>query len=172
MSASESPVPSGWREVLHQIDENHTQAHERLRLDFRGLQATVESNYRYFDNMHKLHFASISALGAKVDTPVDATKLMVSTRVVVGIVTAVLVIVGSAWASTWGLRSDVRDILTRMEAQQRATDARDKLLDVQAQATKDQAQSLKIAMDDMRRRQELQQYEIGELSKAILRSKQ
>lgn len=68
----------------------------------------------------------------------------------------VFIIVGAFLAAAggiWTLRSDVRDILTRMELQAKLQDER--------------ADSLRESVESMKRRQELQQYEIQGLKEAI-----
>lgn len=67
----------------------------------------------------------------------DASKLSFPLQVVILIVT----VAGSVWASTYNLKSDVRDILTRMEYQQKLNEAQNansnaKIADVRLQQEK------------------------------------
>lgn len=104
---------------------------------------------------------------AKESRSPDASKLSFPLQLVIGIVAAF----GAMWASTYGLRSDVRDILTRMEGQAAIAAEQAKLQEQRAIAESklqdERAGAMKEAVADMRRRQELQQYEIQQLSKTI-----
>lgn len=79
---------------------------------------------------------------------------------VAGIVILALTMAGSVWWSTAGLRSDVRDINTKMDARQEAEQ-------LQSQLEAERSLALKESLDAMKRRQELQQYEIQGLKEAI-----
>lgn len=88
----------------------------------------------------------------------DASKLSFPIQLVIMMLTAA----GSIWASQYGLRSDVRDIRTRMEMQARIDEMQAKLIE-------ERAAGLRQAVEAMQRRQELQQYEIQGLKEAILK---
>ncbi len=151
----------GLEQMVAQNDDKQDEAHKRLRGDLQELRATVESNYVYLRDHHEVTRGRLDTL---VATPVDVTKLVLAPRVVVGIVAAAVTLAAGLWGSTYGLRSDVRDILTRMDAQQKATEAVAKLQDLQWS-------TLKTTIDDMKRRQELQQFEIQALTKEIVSKK-
>lgn len=161
-------LPPGWAEVLDGMDSRHAEAHTRLRSDLTALErdcdaikATIESNYRYFE---KSYLANQARIDQVERTPPSADKLVFTPRVLILAVTLSLTIAGGVWASTSGLRSDVRDILTRMDAQRQTSEATAKLQEIQSS-------SVKTAIEDMRRRQELQQYEIQALKEVILTGK-
>lgn len=86
----------------------------------------------------------------------DASKLNFPLQLVVLIVSTA----GVIYASQYGLRSDVRDIRTRMELQVELDAA-------QAKLQEERANAMREAVADMRRRQELQQFEIQGLSRTI-----
>lgn len=97
--------------------------------------------------------------------------MILTPKIVVAMVAFAVTVTGGVWSANYGirsetqaLRSDVRDIITRMEAQRTAYDAAAKLQEVQSTA-------LRTAIDDMKRRQELQQYEIQALKEVILTGK-
>lgn len=148
-------------QMVSQNDQKHDDAHKRLRVSFRELEDRIESNFEYLRDGFMANRARMDALEKQAGMPVDVTKLVLTPRVVVAIVVASLTLAGGIWASTAGLRSDVRDILTRMEAQTATYESVAKLQEVQSNA-------LKTAVDDMKRRQELQQYEIQQLKEVIL----
>lgn len=91
----EPVIPAGWREVLDQIDDTHGKAHERLRMDLRKLEGIVESNYQHFEMITSLNRAEIQTLKTTAAQPVDATKLVLSTKAIIGVVGAVLVAAAS-----------------------------------------------------------------------------
>jgi hypothetical protein len=79
----------------------------------------------------------------------DGMKISFPLPYIAAIVAAFLAIAGSMWA----LRSDVRDILTRMELQSKLQEER--------------SNAMRESLESMKRRQELQQYEIQGLREAI-----
>lgn len=79
----------------------------------------------------------------------DGMRISFPIPYVAAIVAAFLAIAGTMWA----LRSDVRDILTRME--------------LQAKLQEERASSMRESLEAMKRRQELQQYELQALKQAI-----
>lgn len=92
----------------------------------------------------------------------DATRLKFPLELVIIIVSAALSAAGGMWAVSYGLRSDVRDILTRMQAQEQIESEKAKLLD-------ERFQTLRETVQDMKRRVELQQYEVQRLNETIAR---
>ena len=97
----------------------------------------------------------------------DASKLSFPLQLVIMIIGTVIAV----YASQASVRSDIRDILTRMDlgrdtqkAQATAQEERINSLRVSMDAT---AISMKGSIDAISRRQELQQLQIGELKDAI-----
>jgi hypothetical protein len=97
----------------------------------------------------------------------DASKLSFPLQVVITIIGVVLAV----YASQASVRSDIRDILTRLElgrdtakAQSSAQEEKINTLKVSIDAT---AVSMKGSIDAISRRQEMQQIQIGELKDAI-----
>lgn len=91
----------------------------------------------------------------------DGLRIMFPLPFVVQIATTVLIVASVIWTATYGLRSDVRDILTRMAYQVEIDKANSKIAEERANA-------LRESVEAMKRRQELQQYEIQQLKEAIL----
>ncbi len=140
---------------IEQIDEKHEEGHSRLRSDIRDLAQRVEkleeSRSVYTRRLDKIEI-----------TPQEAAKLKFSPGVVLVIVTTLLSLAGGQWASTYGLRSDVRDILTRMAMQAEVDKGKDKVLEERARIQSD-------AISELKRLQQLNQYEIQGLKEAIMK---
>lgn len=92
----------------------------------------------------------------------DATRLTFPLQLVVIIVSAALSAGSAMWAVSYGMRSDVRDILTRLDAQREIDSEKSKLLD-------ERFNNLRDTVQDMKRRVELQQYEVQRLNETIAR---
>ena len=151
----------GLYQAIAQVDAKHDAGHKRLRDDFRELEERMSDAMSLMRDRQIENTAKISKLA---DTPPNVENVIMTPRVMIGIVLFAVTMAGSIWSSTYGLRSDVRDIITRMEAQKTAYDSAAKLQEVQSTG-------LKSAIDDMKRRQELQQYEIQALKEVILTGK-
>jgi hypothetical protein len=98
----------------------------------------------------------------------DASRLSFPLQLVIVIVTGVLSAASGSWATQRGndkaqaqLQSDVRDILTRMEAERRMSEANAKLVEANTLNTVK-------AIESISKRQELQQLQIAEISKEIV----
>jgi hypothetical protein len=80
---------------------------------------------------------------------------------VLAIVCSALTVGGGIWATNAGLRSDVRDILTRMELQAKIDDA-------QTKAQDNQIQMMGESIAAMQRRLELVQLQYQELREQLI----
>lgn len=154
----------GLYQAIAQNDAKHDAAHKRLREDFRELQEQHENMLTALGVLRDRATENANKIGKLAETPPNVENVIMTPRVMISIVVFTVGIVGGIWSSTYGLRSDVRDILTRMEAQKSAYDSTAKLQEVQSN-------SLRTSVDDMKRRQELQQYEIQALKEVILTGK-
>jgi hypothetical protein len=99
----------------------------------------------------------------------DASRLSVPLQFVIAIVISALSAASAVWTvqsrndvQFEKLSSDVRDISTRMDAAKQVDAEKSKVSDERAAA-------LREAVQEMKRRQELQQYEIQQLKEAILK---
>ena len=97
---------------------------------------------------------------ARVPTTTDASKLSFPLQLVIVIVTAF----AAMWASTYSLRSDVRDILTRMEAQ-------GKLVELQSRALEERMNAQKDDINEMKRRLELVQLQYQSLRETMIENR-
>ena len=97
----------------------------------------------------------------------DAGNLKFSWQIVTVVVSTAL----TAYAAQWQIRSDVRDILTRIQLGAQVSDAQSKLQDERFSALKSSIESQSAAMKEsiaaIQRRQEMQQIQISQLSEAI-----
>lgn len=137
-------------QMIENVDKNHAAAHVRIREDFKRFEEELDKRYQLLYDGYMTNKAKIAEIEK---TPIDATKLVLGTKVIVALVVLVL---GVA-AAVWSLRSGMDRLADKMEATA-------KLQDVQTVG-------LKTSVDDMKRRQELQQYEIQGLKEAILTGK-
>lgn len=149
-SSRESPV----FQLVRQTDEKHTEGHHRLRADWRD----------HDERLTKLE-ATLSELGFKVQmlataTP-DISKMTLSPGIVVSIVMAIMGIVGGQLASTWGMRSDIRDINTKLNLRAQEDVSLQKLQEERANA-------LRNATDAIGKKQELLQIKFDELRDQVL----
>lgn len=139
------------------VRANHEQAelgHKRLREDYR------EHDERLIKVEAILNEQSFAIKNLQTASP-DLSRMTLSPGVVIGIVTAIVSIVGGQVASTWGLRSDIRDINTHMNAQSEMDRNQKTLQDERAIA-------LRNAVDEVKKKQDLQQLEIQSLRETIL----
>jgi len=152
-----APPPSAARlaERIEQLEESRDESSRRLNLEIADLKRRVEA-------MAVLQTASDVRLTRIDATPLDAEKIRFAPRVVVAIVAACVSIVLGMYAVNYGIRSDVRDILTRQEQ-------RDRLEEVNRKLTDQQTEAITKAVDVIDKRQQLQAIQIGELKEMVLK---
>lgn len=92
----------------------------------------------------------------------DVTRLSFPLQIVVFIVTSSVTATVSIWASQSSLRSDVRDIRTRMETAVKLDEANAKLRD-------EQMDTLKRDITELKGLYKLQDYEIRQLKEIVLK---
>lgn len=163
--------------IIDDMDQKHLEAHKRLRKEYEDIEAKMAEGFKTLSDGQMLNRARIAeqeqAIKALASTPIDATKLVMTPKIVASIVFVVVGLSGGMWASTSGLRSDVRDILTRMASEQRVADANAKLLEVNnttiSRALEANSKEMKESLGAVTRRQELQQYEIQQLKETIMK---
>ncbi len=102
----------------------------------------------------------------------DASRLTFDLRLVVTIVASVIAItmavVGAFWVATSAIRSDVRDILTRMEMSARTDVEKSKSQELRDSILRDQIGALRDQMSASERRQELLRLEFQQLREQVL----
>lgn len=138
-----------------------------LQATVNGLVSTMDSRHSAFsrgqdlilkgiDQLEKAQLKQENDLKALATAPQDLSRLVMSPGVVVSIIMALVTIVGGQMASTWGMRSDIRDIGTKMNLRADADQSLQKLQE-------ERANTLKAAVDMIGRKQELNQIQFQEL---------
>lgn len=140
------PTPDLLLQMIQQNDAKAEDSHTRLRETMREHEGWLARLERTLNEQA----AAITLINA---TPVEAAQLHFSPSVVLAIVTICLTVATGMWASTYGLRSDVRDILTKQDSATKLQDER--------------SQNLHEAIEAVKRRQELQQIELQELKSGM-----
>jgi len=158
----------GLLQMVDQNDRKHEDAHKRIREDLRELIAQHENLLAASQQLRDRTISNenrIGELGKTMESlanrPVDITKLRLTPALAATIIIAFLGLAGTFWGSTYGLRSDVRDSNTKMDAMRDAMKA-----DRELQALQSSAQGK--AIDDMKRRQELFQYEFQSFKEQMM----
>lgn len=95
----------------------------------------------------------------------DATKLSFPLQLMLGAIFTTASIIGGIWGVTSGLRSDIRDIRTRMELQAEVDKARNEARTAEAKAFNDRAEMISESMADLRRLTQLLQIQYQEMNK-------
>lgn len=145
---------------LVDLETSQKQGHERLRTDLTELEAE-----------HKALTVRVTAIEQQLPTlerratlleqPVDVSKLRITPREVFGISVVCLTIASGMWVATSGLRSDVRDIITRMQAQADASKNRNDLSD-------ERMANMQRAINEIKAQQTLQDIKINNLRELVL----
>lgn len=161
---------AGILELLDQIDQKHDEAHKRLRHDFRDLDEHLADGLRAVSDKQQAMKDRINELAT---TPVDVTKLVLTPKIVVSVVVMVVAISGAMWAQNAGLRSDVRDILTRMDTEKRVSDVNAKLIEnnslVISRGLEANSRELKDSIAAVNKRQELLTLQYQQLAEQLTR---
>lgn len=90
----------------------------------------------------------------------DASRLTFPLQLVIVIVGGIIATTGAFWVATSAIRSDVRDILTRMSMQAEIDKTTGKIQDERAKASSD-------AMSELKRQQQMQYYDIQDLKRDV-----
>lgn len=96
------------------------------------------------------------------DDTLNVERLRIPLPFALIILGGIVTTLGGMWTITSGLRSDVRDILTHMTMQRQIDES-------QAKIQEERANAMRESIDAMKRRQELQQYEIQGLKELMLK---
>ncbi len=124
-------------------------AHKRLRDTLVDLKDEV-------DHVGSEQRATAHDLDLLRRTPVDATKLILSTRAILAVVLAAVTIAASYW-----------NLSTKIDAQQKATEATARLQEIQMKVLGDAAADAKATAADVKRQYELLRYEFQGLKDAL-----
>lgn len=150
-------TPEDLIKIVAEYREDSDDAHQRLRESLRGLSTTVESNFRHFEDQGNLLRASISAVAIQASTPVDARKLVLTTPAIIAVVLGAVSVAASYW-----------NLSTKLDAQQRAKEASDKLWEVQMTALGGAVAEAKSTAADAKRQYELLRYDFQSLKETVI----
>lgn len=159
--ASERSVPLTPEALEHKIDLTHEVAeegHARLRRDYRSLETRLVA----MESLRITHDAHLDRLDQQVSRPIEVSTLRFTPAIVLTMVTVCMTIAGGMWASTYGLRSDVRDILTKMAATADLERSNTKLQD-------ERALVLTSKIETIDKKQELQRLKLEAITETVLR---
>lgn len=159
-----TPEPMAPRQSAERLADRIKQVEEAREDSSRRLHVEISDLGRRIEALAAAQATNDVRLTRMDSTPLDVEKIRFPPRVVAAIVTAILAIFGGMYAATYGLRSDVRDILTTMESQQRLNEMNQKLSDKQSE-------TLNKAVDAIDKRQQLQQIQIQELKEMVLETR-
>jgi hypothetical protein len=139
-----------------------------MQATLNGLVSTMDSRHKAFERGQDLILKSLDTMekaqikmDADIKAPHELSRIVFSPSVVIAIVTAILSIVAGQQASTWGMRSDIRDISTHQALQADVDKGTQKLQE-------ERATTLAAAVKDVSQKQNLQQLEIQNLRETIL----
>lgn len=139
----------GLTQRVDDLEVNTEQAHKRLRETLVDLKDQL-------DRIGAEQRATAHNLDTFSRMPIDATKLVLSTRSIIGLAAAVLVIAGSYW-----------NLSSKMDAQQKAAEASQQLEALQMKALGDAVSDAKSTAADAKRQYELLRYEFQGLKDTI-----
>ena len=117
-----------------------------------------------FDQLRR-EYVAMNAIVTRLDsTPIDVGKLTFSGRVVVALVMMVVSIVGGVYAATYGIRTKQDAIIARMDKADEVNVYKQQLSDKQAEALKEQIESMNKVLIEVVKEQRMQQLKIEEIN--------
>ncbi len=134
-------------QMVQQNDDKSEEGHHRLRQDIRSLEGTMS---RIDTRLTEL---STKVNNLENKQPV-LSNVLLPWQMFVGAVMLTTAIVGGMWGITYGLRSDVRDLVTSSEAHSKLEEER--------------SNNLKEAVGEQKKMQELQRIQLESLTKTVL----
>ena len=152
---AEKPTPAVLLQRVEQLEATRDDSSARLHL-------AIEEVKRRVDALAMMQADTSTRVTRQEATPVDIEQIRFPPNIVASAVAMVITIVGGMYASTYGLRSDVRDILTTMSQQKQLDELNQKIA-----AQRDETMSK--AIDTIDKRQQLQAIELQELKEMVLR---
>lgn len=147
---------------LDELEQESAKGHERLRKSLGLLEAQVD----IMGTEQKVLSSQLAALSV---APVDATKLMLTSRSIVALVIGVTTIVGSVWASAASTSRNMQRIETKVDAQTNHALEAEKLQDVRMSTLRDAAADAKNTAADAKRQYELLRYEFQSLKETVIK---
>ncbi len=176
--SSDSPERRGLDRRVEMLEREIRQMETQsavMQATLNGLVSSMDSRHRAFERGQDLILERLekvttlqrkqeSDLTTLANAPHDLSKTTLSSSSVAAIVLTVVGIIGGQIASTWGLRSDIRDIGSRQTMQADLDRGTQKLQEERALA-------LRGAVDAVDKNQKLQQLEIQNLRETVLKQR-
>lgn len=134
-------------QMVQQNDDKSEEGHHRLRQDIRSLEGALS---RVDTRLTEL---STKVTGLETRQPV-LSNVLFPWQIVMGGFALTATIMTGVWGITYGLRSDVRDLLTTQAAQAKMADER--------------SATLKESISDAKKMQEMQRIQLESLTKTVL----
>ena len=146
---------------LDDVDSESAKGHTRLRKSIDALEAQFDSLVTEQGKLtERLENLSVA--------PVDATKLMLTSRAIIALVLGAVTIAGSIWGSAATTKASVRAVEEKVDAEATARAADAKLRDVQMSTLRDAASDAKATAADAKRQYELLRYEFQSLKETVI----
>lgn len=140
-------------ERLDEVDSAAAAGHQRLRKTLDQLEAHV-------DSLAERQAELSERIRAVTEAPVDAMKLMLSTKAIVSLIFGMLLIAGSYW-----------NLSKKVDDQQKDAATTAKLQEAQMATLRDAANDAKSTAADAKRQYELLRYEFQDLKETVLKRK-
>ena len=151
---AEKPTAAVVWQRVEQLEATREESSARLHIE-------IDEVKRRVDALATLQADTSTRLTRQEATPIDVEQIRFPPKIVLSAVAMVITIVGGMYASTYGLRSDVRDILTTM-AQQKQIDELNQKIAAQRDET------LSKSIDTIDKQQKLQAIEFRDLKDVVL----
>lgn len=148
-------------ERMDEIDTASAAGHARLRKSIDALEAQ-------FDAMAGEQKVLTERLHALTNAPVDAAKLMLTSRAIIAVVLAALAIAGSVWGSWASTNSNISRLESKADIQNAAATAAAELQKVQIAALRDTAADAKATAADAKRQYELLRYDFQSMKEVVM----
>lgn len=135
-----------WKAQLDHVDEKHELAHKRLRVELTEMETRLTGLA-----------ASVAQLRINAESPVDAGRIAVPFRLVLLIIGAVVTIIGTVYASTSSIHVQMQSVADQLRSQQ--------------EVEQERSVTVKETLQDVQRKQTMQELEIQEVKEMILKGR-
>ena len=148
-------------QMIEQNDEKHEEAHRRLRQDLDRLEDQVNKG---LEALRLSAQSNLNKIEGVERMPVDATKLMLRTPVVVSILVTLLTVAFGIAGTWWTMRSGLDRLTDKLESTE-------KLREASAQIQKMQIEMLSTTVKDVKNSQTLKQFDVQEVKDLLVAGK-
>jgi hypothetical protein len=148
-------------QMIEQNDEKHEKMHARLRQDLDRLEEQVNKG---LESLRLSAQSNLNRIEGVERMPVDATKLMLRTPVVVSILVTLLSVAFGIAGTWWTMRSGLDRLADKMESARQLQEA-------SAQIQKMQIDMLSTAVKDVKNNQTMKQFDVQEVKDILMAGK-